>query len=161
MLSRRKLFLTAGALALPVALGANTCNMTTAQWQSDIDTVVNGLKNLVPLITAAGVKIGAGTMGQINKLLADIQANEAGIGGALTPNVGTIQQIQQDVGLVAALVAPFFPQATAVGALVEAAVSLIGFVVAQVNPTAAAAKALPQFDPATARAILEGKGVAQ
>ncbi len=158
MLSRRQA-LAASAAFLPVALGAMTCSLTAAQWQTDVNTVADGLSNLVPLITAAGAKISAGTLAQIQKAIDDIKANAAGIGAAATPNGTVLQQIQQDVVLVSTLVAPFFPAASAIGALVAAAVSLVGFVLQEAGVVSSLPRlAAPAFDPITARAILKAGG---
>lgn len=128
---------------------------TPTQLQTDVETLADGVAGIVGALTSlpANLQPSADVMAQIQAEIATIKADSAQIAAAASPDAGTIKQISAAVGVVAALVAPFFPAAPTVGMVVQAALSLLPVILAAIGVTGASEG---KFTPDEARLILRG-----
>lgn len=144
----------AAGTALTAAILVGCANTPPSTVAADIQTIAAGLTTIEADLPAAGVTVPAATLAQVNAAIADLTTNANGIGAAAVVSPTTVAAIDQDVQLVATLLTPFFPASTVIGDLVEAGVSLIGTVVAEVSPAKAAAVS-GRMSVAKARLVLK------
>ena len=151
---RRTLCCATPALALALAV-TGCAGQTTTQLQADVTAISSGLAGVVAALRALpGNPVPASVIAQAETVIADIQGNAAAIASTLTPAPSIVQAIGTAVSTLDALVAPFFPQAPAVAAVVQAALALVPVVLASAGIAAAPLAAPPRFTTAQARAIL-------
>jgi len=141
--------------ATPAAALAACAGQTTTQLQSDVNAIDTGLQSVVTDLAATpGVSVPATTMAEIKTTLDNIHTDAAQIAAVAAPSQTAVQVFSDTVSALVPLLTPFFPQVPAVAATVQAAVTLVQVVIAQVSPSKVAA-----VDPAQAayaRLVLRG-----
>ena len=164
MINRRRLMiLLAGSTALA---GCSTiAALTTSQLDADLGTLSSGLSAVENFLTGIGVNlIPASVVQEAQNVIAQIQANSAGIIGTIAPNQQLLTAISNGVGTLAAILTPFFPAVGAIAVAVQAALSLVGLILQEAGVTvpttpgtkARMAAAAATMSGADARAYLNG-----
>jgi hypothetical protein len=131
---------------------------------ADVNLIASGLPAILALLQQlpASQQPSAGVMAQIQKAMADLQANAAQVGTVLAPNQPAISQVASIVNLIASLATPFFPAAALIGPIVQAAITLVPVIFAAVGkapPAAVAQKAAAaHMTPDAARLVLKSAG---
>lgn len=150
-MNRRSFLATSTALAVAACAGK-----TQTQLQSDVELIAAGLSGVVAALQGlpSGMKPGADIITQAEAAIADIKANAAEIATSLTPQASTVQAIANAVSTLSTLLAPFFPVAPAIAAVVQAAVALVPVILSAVGATAPASAQRVSVTPGQARLTL-------
>jgi len=156
--SRRRtlVLILAAAVAGCGVGGANAPSEPTLQ--TDVTLISTGLSGIVASLQATpGINFPAAIAAQAQMILADIQANAAGIAASLTPGPDPVKAVATAVNTLANLLAPYLPQAPGVAALIQAALALIPIVLAMAGLSGAVKTRRPAMAPEQARAVLKSK----
>jgi hypothetical protein len=125
--------------------------------QSDVSLISSGLSGIVAAIQATpGVSLPANVAAQAQAILADIQANAAGIAASLTPGQKPIDAIKTAVNTLANLLDPYLAKAPGASALVQSALALLPVILAMAGLSAAGTRR-PTMAPEQARAVLRSR----
>jgi hypothetical protein len=146
---RRTLVLLAGT---SLAGCSTIASLTTSQLDADLGTLSSGLAAVENFLTGLGINlIPASVVQEAQNVIAQIQANSAGIIGTIAPNQQLLTAISNGVTTLAAILTPFFPAVGAIAVAVQAALSLVGLILQEAGvavPTTPAAAASAQFKAA-------------
>ena len=134
-LNRRRLLLL-GVGAASLAGCSFVAGLTTSQLDADLGTLSSGLAAVENFLTGIGVNlIPASVVQEAQNIIAQIQANSAGIIGTIAPNQQLLTAISNGVATLAAILTPFFPAVGAIAVAVQAALSLVGLILQEANVT--------------------------
>ncbi|WP_428486006.1 hypothetical protein [Rhodopila sp.] len=147
----RRILLRAAALAPAASLMA-CATQAPSQLATDVTLIASGLTAAIAQIKQIPA-VPSATVTQLDAYLAAVQADAAQVAGATSaPATSTVQQIAQVVQAVASTVLPLVPGGSVVEATVQAAVSLLPAVMAEIGVSGATAPM--KFTPDQARLIL-------
>lgn len=136
--------------------GANAPSAPTLQ--SDVTLISSGLSGIIALLQATpGVSLPPAIAAQAQAVLADIQANAAGIAASAAPGTDPVKAISTAVNTLANMLAPYLPQAPGVAALIQAALALIPVILTMAGLTGAVKTRRPTMAPEQARAVLKSR----
>lgn len=130
------------------------------QASRDVNTIAAALSAVLNTLVALGANVPADVLDKIKAEIATINAAAAEIGNAVgratAPAASWLTMLQDAVSVVATLVTPFFPAASVVGSVINAALSLLPSVLAIFGTTVSARLKAPAhaYDPNEARTIL-------
>jgi hypothetical protein len=137
MLKRRQIGWFAGAVTL-ATVGCTTLNqITTSQLQQDVNLLTASAQAILGLLPPNVVS--PATLSQAQAIITAIQADAAQIAQAIStatqPSTSLLTSVSTLVNQLAALLAPYFPQAAAVAAAIQALLVLVGAIQSQVSGT--------------------------
>lgn len=139
-----------------LAVGA-CAGLTQSQATQDVQTLAAGVASLGTALSAVP-GVPADVIAKVEAEDAIIQKDAAAIGTAATPSANIAADIDNAVGVISTLVTPFFPEAPAIAAVVEAAASLGQVIVQETGATPAvsisASRAMVPMTPNQARRLL-------
>ncbi|MDA8251086.1 MAG: hypothetical protein M0Z28_18210 [Rhodospirillales bacterium] len=150
-IAHRRNFLAASAL-LPLGLAA-CAGQTQTQLQADVQAVAQGLGGVVSSLSAVP-HVPQAVVTQAMALIGQVKADAAQIATALTPNPNVVQHIADTINALLPIVAPYFPVAPAVAAVLQAALALVPVILAAVGKPVPAGAATAAMTPAQARLVL-------
>ena len=152
MIQRRTLLLSLTALS-----ACGTQQQTPDQLKSYIEALSTGTSAILTSLQAVpGVRLTVGQVSSIQDALNTIQANAAAIANAATPGSDNVQAIANAVTALVPLVAPFYPAAPAVAAVMQAALALVPVVLAMAGRQTAGTA--PTMAPERAAEVLRARG---
>ena len=152
--NRRALLRWGTALGVLAPLGA-CATLTPSQLQSDVKLIATGLSGIVAALAALpGSPVPKATLASIANEISIIQDNALAIATAFSPNNKLVTMLVDAVQALTPLVAPFFPAAPAIAAVVQAALSLAQVVLQEAGIVGALAPTGRLMPPALARQIL-------
>lgn len=156
--SHRRTFVLMLAFAAAGCSGGANAPSSAPTLQSDVTLISSGLSGIIALLQATpGVSLPPAIAAQAQMILADIQANAAGIAASATPGADPVKAISTAVNTLANILAPYLPQAPGVAALIQAALALLPVILAMAGLTGAVKTRRPTMAPEQARAVLKSR----
>lgn len=159
MISRRTIIAGAPTAALFAACSTGAeRGRTQTQLQADVALIAGFAAQLLPMLQAAGLALGADAMARVQLEIGIIRADAAQIAVAATPDAATVQRIASSVQVISDLVLPMLPAGNRVAVIVQAALALLPVILGAVGvagaPRAISRLAAPGMTPDAARAAL-------
>lgn len=158
----RRAALTFAVFALAACAGTvkNITPVPADEASRDVNTIAAALSAVLNTLVALGSNVPADVLDKVRGEIATINAAAAEIGAAVgratAPAASWLTMLQDAVSVVATLVTPFFPAASVVGAVLNAALSLLPSVLAIFGATVSARMKAPAhaYSQDEARTIL-------